>query len=59
MGQYTQVTQEKRYQIYAFMKAHFSKTNIASEIGVHKSTVSREMKRNQGKKATVRSRLIA
>ena len=50
MGQYTQLTQEQRYQIYAFMKAHFSKTNIASEIGVHKSTVSREMERNRGKK---------
>jgi IS30 family transposase len=50
MGQYTQLTQEQRYQIYAFMKAHFSKTTIASEIGVHKSTVSREMKRNRGKK---------
>jgi len=50
MGQYTQLTQEQRYQIYAFMKAHFSKTNIASEIGVHKSTISRELRRNQGKK---------
>jgi len=50
MGQYTQLTQEQRYQIYAFMKAHFSKTEIASEIGVHKSTVSREIKRNRGKK---------
>jgi IS30 family transposase len=50
MGQYTQLTQEQRYQIYAFMKAHFSITDIASEIGVHKSTVSREIKRNRGKK---------
>jgi IS30 family transposase len=50
MGQYTQLTQEQRYQIYAFMKAHFSKTNIASEIGVHKSTISRELRRNRGKK---------
>jgi len=50
MGQYTQLTQEQRYQIYAFMKAHFSKTNIAFEIGVHKSTISRELRRNQGKK---------
>jgi IS30 family transposase len=50
MDQYTQLTQEKRYHIYACMKAHFSKTNIASEIGVHKSTVSREVRRNQGKK---------
>jgi IS30 family transposase len=50
MGQYTQLTQEQRYHIYVFMKAHFSKTRIASEIGVHTSTVSREMRRNQGKK---------
>jgi IS30 family transposase len=50
MGQYTQLTQEQRYHIYAFMKAHFSQTAIATEIGVHKSTVSREMKRNRGKK---------
>jgi len=32
------------------MKALFFKKEIASEIGVHKSTVSREMKRNRGKK---------
>jgi len=50
MGQYTQLTQEKRYQIYAFMKANFSKIAIASEIGVHKSTISRELRRNRGKK---------
>lgn len=50
MSQYTQLTQEQRYQIYAFYKAGFSKTDIASEIGVHKSTISREMKRNQGQK---------
>jgi len=50
MGQYTQLTQEKRYQIYAFMKTNFSQTEIASEIGVHKSTVSREVRRNRGKK---------
>lgn len=50
MGSYTQLTQEQRYQIYAFMKAGFSQTSIASEIGVHKSTVSRELSRNRGKK---------
>jgi len=50
MSKYTQLTQEQRYQIYAFYKAGFSKTDIASEIGVHKSTISREMKRNQGQK---------
>jgi IS30 family transposase len=51
MGVYTQLTQERRYQIYAFLKAGFSQPAIAKEIGVHKSTVSREIRRNQGKKS--------
>lgn len=50
MGEYTQLTQEQRYQIYAFMKAKFSQTDVAREIGVHKSTISRELKRNRGLK---------
>jgi len=50
MGVYTQLTQGKRYHIYAFMKAGFSQTAIAKEIGVHKSTVCRELGRNRGKK---------
>ncbi len=50
MGKYTQLTQEQRYQIYAFMKAGFSQIAIALEIGVHKSTISRELRHNRGKK---------
>jgi len=50
MRKYTQLTQAQRYQIYAFLKAGFFQTQIASEIGVHKSTISREIKRNRGKK---------
>ena len=50
MGSYTQLTQDQRYQIYAFMKAGFSQNSIATEIGVHKSTVSRELSRNRGQK---------
>ena len=50
MSRYSQLTQEQRYQIYAFLKARFSQTDIAIEIGVHKSTISRELKRNRGKK---------
>ena len=50
MGSYTQLTQDKRYQIYAFLKAGFSQTDIAIEIEVHKSTVSRELSRNRGQK---------
>jgi IS30 family transposase len=48
MTGYTQLTQEQRYQIYALMKAGFNQTQIATEIGVHKATVSRERQRNRG-----------
>ena len=50
MTGYTQLTWEQRYQIYALMKAGFNQTQIASEIGVHKSTVSRECRRNRGQR---------
>ena len=50
MRKYSQLTQEQRYQIYAFLKINFSISDIAKEIGVHKSTISRELKRNKGKK---------
>ncbi len=48
MTGYQQLTHEQRYQIYALQKAHFTQTQIATEIGVHKSTVSREVRRNRG-----------
>ncbi len=47
---YNQLTQEKRYQIYALLKIEQTKTKIAEVIGVHRSTISREMRRNRGKK---------
>ncbi len=45
---YTQLTREQRYQIYALKKAAHNRTEIAALIGVHKSTVSRELARNGG-----------
>ena len=45
---YTQLTQEERYQIHALMKAGHNQTEIASVLGRHKSTISREQKRNRG-----------
>ena len=45
---YTQLTQEERYQIYALMKAGHSQSEIATLLGRHKSTISRELRRNQG-----------
>ncbi len=48
MTGYTQLTREQRYQIYALQKAAHNRTEIAAIIGVHKSTVSRELARNCG-----------
>jgi IS30 family transposase len=45
---YHQLTQEQRYQIYALKKTGHSRTEIAEVIGVHKCTVSRELRRNRG-----------
>lgn len=47
---YTQLTQEQRYQIHALLKMEHSRTEIASALGVHKSTISRELQRNWGKR---------
>lgn len=49
MRSYTQLTHEQRYHIYAHKKTgHFTQTEIADMLGVHKSTVSRELSRNRG-----------
>ena len=45
---YNQLTQEQRYQIYALLKMGHNQTEIATVIGTHKSTVSRELRRNKG-----------
>jgi len=50
MSTYRQLTQEQRYQIYALRKTGHSRTEIADVISVHKSTVSRELKRNRGRR---------
>ncbi len=50
MGTYTQLTQEQRYQIYALLKMGHPQVEIAGVIGVHKSTISRELRRNRGLK---------
>jgi len=43
---YKHLTVEQRYQIEALRKQSISLTAIAATIGVHKSTISRELKRN-------------
>jgi len=47
---YTQLTQEQRYQISALLKTGCNQTEIAKTIEVHKSTISREVRRNQGQR---------
>ena len=48
MRSYTQLNQGQRYHISELDKAGYNQTQIAKEIGVHKSTISREFKHNKG-----------
>jgi len=50
MNTYRQLTQDQRYQIYAFLKAGFSLPHIARELAVDRSTIWREVKRNRGQR---------
>ena len=52
MGSYTQLTEPERYQIKALLSAGHKKTEIATILGRHKTTISREIK------CQVKSRLI-
>lgn len=45
---YKHISQIERYQIYSLMKAQHSITQIAKLLGRHKSTISRELRRNTG-----------
>jgi transposase, IS30 family len=45
---YTQLTREQRYQIYALIKGAHNQPQIAVIVGCHKSTISRELRRNCG-----------
>ena len=50
MEHYTQLTETQRYQIYALRKAGVKQKEIASNIGTHPSTISRELRRNRGQR---------
>jgi transposase, IS30 family len=47
---YRQLAREQRYQINVLRKAGHNQTDIAALIGCHKSTISRELRRNRGQK---------
>ena len=48
MRDYTQLTQEERYQIEALLKMGHHQSEIAVVLKRHKSTISREDRRNRG-----------
>lgn len=47
---YKHLTLELRYQISALLQAGFNRSGIAEKLFVHKSTIGRELKRNQSKR---------
>lgn len=47
MRTYHQLTREQRYQIAALLESGHNQSEIALYLGVHKSTVSRELRRNE------------
>lgn len=49
---YKQLTPEQRYKIEALISINLKQTDIADIIGVHKSTISRELNRNIPKRGT-------
>ena len=48
MREYSQLTDEDRIEIYAMKQAGKKQNKIAAELGVHPSTISRELGRNTG-----------
>lgn len=46
MDKYTQLSLENRHQIHALLDAGHTQSEIARTIGVHRSTICRELKRN-------------
>lgn len=47
---YKQLTQEQRYQIKALLDNKIAKMQIATTLGVDRSTINREIRRNSGKR---------
>ena len=58
MNKYKQLSLEQRYQIQSLLDTGLSQTEIADYIGVHKCTISRELKRNVPKRGQTAGRYI-
>jgi IS30 family transposase len=50
MRHYKQLTQEDRIEMYAMKQAGNNQTEMAQHLGVHRSTISRELARNTGQR---------
>ncbi len=50
MRHYRQLTEEDRIEMYAMKQAEKSQTEMARRLGVHPSTISRELARNRGQR---------
>jgi IS30 family transposase len=50
MPHYTQLTREERYQIYSLLKAGHRPAEVARLLRRDKSTISRELRRNRGRR---------
>lgn len=48
MKRYRHLTEEQRYHLYILLKENFSKAEICKRLGVHRSTLWREVNRNSG-----------
>jgi IS30 family transposase len=48
MRKYKQISKEQRFKMDALLKEAISKSRIAEQLGVDRSTIYRELKRNQG-----------
>src|SRR5271155_157967 len=49
MGKYKQITKDQRLQLEVLLKKNFSPSQIAIDLGIDRSTVYREIKRNKRK----------
>jgi len=45
---HTHLTQDERYQIAILLEAGYDQSDIARVMNRHKSSISRELRRNQG-----------
>ena len=55
MSRYHQINQEERYEIYALRKAGISQKEVAKRLNRDPSSISRELKRNAGKRSYMKS----